>query len=63
MSNNTDILNHTELEEKKTPLASSQREACEALLRLRKLGESLPLVDAVAVIREGRELAERSRHE
>lgn len=61
MSNN--ILSHTESEEKETIVATSQREAREALLRLRKLGESLPLVDAVAIVREGREIAEQSRHE
>ena len=63
MSNNTDSLNHTESGEQQKNIAAAQREAKEAILRLRKLGESLPLVDAVAIIREGRELAERSRHE
>lgn len=63
MSDNPDILNRTEVVEKQTNAAAAQKEAREAILRLRKLGESLPLVDAVALIREGREMAERSRRE
>ena len=32
----------------------------EALQRLRRLGESLPTVDAAAIVREGRDASERS---
>ena len=60
MTNKTDMLNGTESAEKETTVASQQKAAREALLRLRKLGESLPQVDAVAVIREGRERTGRS---
>ncbi len=35
-----------------------REEALNALRRLREIGENLPAVDAVAVIREGRDLAE-----
>jgi len=60
MINKSDILNGTESAEKETTAASQQQVAREALLRLRRLGESLPQVDAVAVIREGRERTGRS---
>jgi hypothetical protein len=36
-----------------------REEALKALRRLREIGENLPAVDAVAVIREGRDLAEQ----
>ena len=39
--------------------AIRREEIQQALLRLRKLGEGLPTIDAVEVIREGREAASK----
>jgi len=36
-----------------------REEALKALRRLREIGEKLPVVDAVAVVRENRDLAEQ----
>jgi hypothetical protein len=52
VNDNTDILNHTESAEKQTNVGPTQKEVREAILRLRKLGESLSPIDAVAVIRK-----------
>jgi len=62
MNDQPDILNHTESAEKQTNVGSTQKEIHEAILRLRKLGGSLPPIDAVAIIREGREGLNRVMH-
>jgi hypothetical protein len=36
-----------------------RKEVLNALTRLRRIGEQLPPVDAVAIVREGRDLADR----
>jgi len=55
MSDNLKTLNHPESAENEKAAAALKQEAREAVLRLRKLGERLPPVDAVAIIREGRQ--------
>ena len=36
-----------------------REEALKALRRLREIGESLPVVDAVSIVREGRDMADQ----
>lgn len=55
ISNNTNTVNY-EKASQPTPQAEPTREQIfEALKRLRQLGETLPAVDAVAVVRENRD--------
>lgn len=45
------------------PAQELQREEIrKALRRLREMGEKLPAVDAVAIVREGRDLADQGSH-
>jgi hypothetical protein len=51
-------------EERREPTAEREdreQQAREALRRLRRIGEDLPAVDAAALVREGRDSAERGR--
>ena len=56
MAKKSDTLKH---EVQKQNESLKRDEALKALRRLRDIGENLPIVDAAAVIREGRNLAER----
>jgi len=59
MTNKTNTIEH--MPDKKTPRVPpfDRKEVRDALTRLRRLGEQLPPVDAVAIVREGRDLADR----
>lgn len=62
MAEKSDILKR-ESEPQFTPDQGLRREEIlKALQRLREIGEQLPVVDAVAVVREGRDLAEQGSH-
>lgn len=62
MSEKSDILRRAI--ELQTPDGQELRreEIRNALLRLREIGQSLPPVDAVAIVREGRDLTDRGSH-
>ncbi len=58
MANQTNTIEH-ERDHEATPIQPTDRnEIREALMRLRRIGEELPRVDAAVVVREGRALAE-----
>lgn len=62
MSQNTDTLEHERGDHPAQPLPPTPAQIREALTRLREVGETLPPVDAVAIIRESRDLsAQESR--
>ncbi len=62
MSQNTDAREHERNAHPAQPLTSTLAQVREALARLREVGEKLPPVDAVAIIRESRDLsAQESR--
>jgi len=61
MSQDTDTLKQERGDHPAQPLAPTPAQIREALTRLREVGEKLPPVDAVAIIREGREAAQESR--
>ena len=56
MAEKSDTLKH-DVQEQNESL--KREEVLKALRRLRDIGESLPVVDAAVVIREGRNLAEQ----
>ena len=56
MAEKSDTLKH-DVQQQNESL--KREEALKALRRLRDIGENLPTVDAAAVIREGRNLAEQ----
>lgn len=58
MAKKSDTLNH-ERERRKNDHNLRRDEYLKALRRLREIGEKLPTVDAAAVIRESRDLAEQ----
>jgi len=57
MAKQTDTIEH-ERDREATVQPNDRNEIRQALLRLRSIGEELPPVDAAAVVREGRALAE-----
>jgi len=61
MSQDTDTLKQEQGDHRAQPLPPTPAQIREALTRLREVGEKLPPVDAVAIIREGREAAQESR--
>lgn len=62
MSQNADMLEHERDAHPVQPLPPTPAQIREALARLREVGEKLPPVDAVAIIRESRDLsAQESR--
>ena len=61
MSQDTHTLEHKRDDHPAQPLPPTPAQIREALTRLREVGEKLPPVDAVAIIREGREAAQESR--
>lgn len=56
MSQNTNTLNQERTAHPSQPLSPTPVQIREALTRLREVGEKLPPVDAVAIVREGRDL-------
>ncbi|HYX71523.1 MAG TPA: hypothetical protein VE732_02025 [Nitrososphaera sp.] len=58
MAKESDTLNN-EKEQRQVDQSLRREDALKALRRLRDIGEKLPTVDAAAVIREGRVLAEQ----
>ena len=58
MTKKSDTLNH-EKEQRQIDQSLRREEALKALRRLRDIGEKLPTVDAAAVIRDSRVLAEQ----
>ena len=58
MAKKSDTLSH-EKEQKQSDQRPRREAALKALRRLRDIGETLPAVDAAAIIREGRDLARR----
>lgn len=58
MVEKTDTLKPEKEPEPVADQPARRKEAREALQRLRRIGESLPAVDAVAVVREGRDASE-----
>jgi len=61
MSQDTDTLKQEQGDHRAQPLAPTPDQIRDALKQLRDVGEKLPPVDAVAIIREGREAAQESR--
>jgi hypothetical protein len=57
MSQNTDTLEHERGAHPAQPHPPTLAQIREALTRLREVGEKLPPVDAVAIIRESRDLS------
>ena len=57
MSQNTDTLDHEPASPTAQPLPPTPVQIREALTRLREVGEKLPLVDAVAIVRQSRDLS------
>jgi len=57
MSENTDTLEHERASHPAQPCQPTPVQVREALARLREVGETLPPVDAVAIVRESRELS------
>lgn len=58
MAKKSDTLNQ-EKERRRAEQSPEREEALQALRRLRDIGEKLPVVDAAAVVREGREASGR----
>ena len=58
MANQTDTIEHERDHDATNIRPVDRSEVRKALMRLRKIGEELPPVDAVAIVREGRALAE-----
>lgn len=58
MANQTNTIEHERDQEPTRIHTTDRKEIREALMRLRMIGEELPPVDAAAVVREGRALAE-----
>ena len=61
MAKKPDTLNH-EKEQRQTDQSPKREDVLKALRCLREIGEKLPAVDAAAVIRESRDLAEQGSH-
>ena len=59
MAEKTDILKPEHERDSTANQLTHRKEAREALQRLRRIGESLPAVDAAAVVRAGREASEQ----
>ena len=59
MPEKTDTLKPERESEPVPDWPARRKEAREALQRLRRIGESLPVVDAVAIVREGRDASEQ----
>jgi hypothetical protein len=57
MANQTNTIEHGEQEAPRIQ-PTDRNEVRNALMRLRRIGEELPSVDAAAIVREGRALAE-----
>ena len=57
MANQTNTIEH-ERDQGATRIQPDRSEISKALMRLRKIVEELPPVDAAAIVREGRALAE-----
>ncbi len=58
MANQTDTIEDKREQEAPRLQPTDRNEARKALMRLRRIGEELPPVDAAAIVREGRALAE-----
>ena len=58
MAKQTDTIEHERDREATRVQAADRNEVRKALVRLRRIGEELPPVDAAAIVREGRALAE-----
>jgi hypothetical protein len=58
MGNRTDTIEPEREEEAQRTQPNDRHEARKALMRLRRIGEALPPVDAAAIVREGRDLAQ-----
>jgi hypothetical protein len=56
ITKNTDT-NYKKIPQPMPPITPTQEQIIEAVKRLRQLGETLPPVDAVAVVRESRDSA------
>ena len=63
MSKKPNAMNDEPLSEVAINRLSDRDEIRQALLRLRRLGEKLPPVDAAMVVREGREMANKSNEQ
>ncbi len=59
MAKTPETLKRESKEQNFAELTKRREEALNALRRLRKIGERLPPVDAAAIVREGRNLAEQ----
>ena len=57
MVEKSDTLNHQSAAQPARDQNARSEEIRKALRRLREIGEKLPTVDAVAIVREGRDLA------
>ncbi len=57
MSETTNTLEHEHTSQPAQPCQPTPVQVREALARLRAVGETLPPVDAVAIVRESRDLA------
>ncbi len=57
MSQNTDTREHERSTHPAQPCQPTPIQVREALARLREVGENLPPVDAVAIVRESRDLS------
>jgi hypothetical protein len=57
MVEKSDTLNHQSDAQLAKDQSARSEEIRKALRRLREIGEKLPTVDAVAIVREGRDLA------
>jgi hypothetical protein len=58
MANQTDTIEHEREQEAPRIQPTDRNETRKALMRLRRIGEELPPVDAAAIVREGRAAAE-----
>jgi hypothetical protein len=63
MAKNSDAMNNEPLSDATINRLSDRDEIRSALLRLRRLGEKLPPVDAAVVVSEGREMANKSNEQ
>lgn len=61
MAEKQDVARPEEGREPTAERKDRERQAREALRRLRRIGEDLPAVDAAALVREGRDFAGRGR--
>lgn len=59
MAEKSDTLKREREQQPEADQSVRREEAREALRQLRQLGESLPAVDAAAVVRAGRDVSER----